>query len=66
MRSFGRPPSNQMELELPGCGSEGDALMARARLWVGRHYEEFSWYKAASRDGSQNAARPARTSACSL
>lgn len=53
MKSFGRPPSNQMELELPGCGSEGDALMARARLWAGRHYEEFSWYKDLARRESE-------------
>ncbi len=51
----GAPPSNQMQLDLPGFTDEGRQLMEEARMWAGRHYREFMWYKRrsaqASRDG---------------
>lgn len=40
----GAPPSNQMQLDLPGFTDEGREVMEAARTWVGRHYREFIWY----------------------
>jgi hypothetical protein len=38
-------PSNQMELNLPGFTQDGEILMAEARMWAGRNYDAFAWYK---------------------
>lgn len=43
-------PSNQ--LAIPGIGSDGEKLMSDARLWVTRHYDEWSFFcSEAKRDG---------------
>ena len=45
MIDYGKQPSDQMELELPGLTSSGYELMEEARKWAGRHYEEFRYFK---------------------
>ncbi len=54
MIEYGKPASNQMELELPGFSTEGQELMEEARLWAARHYSEWQWFKAEARRDSVN------------
>lgn len=54
MRAYGSPPDDQMQLELPGCTSAGEELMADARKWAGIHYDEFQWYKSFARSECRN------------
>lgn len=41
---YGEPPSNQMQMALPGLSDEGREVMDACRTWVGCHYAEFCWY----------------------
>lgn len=45
MIDYGKPASNQMQMQLPGCSDVGAELMEEARKWVARHPHEWIYYK---------------------
>lgn len=45
MINYGKEPSAQLQLDLPGYTDGGAELMKEARDWVVRHWDEWNWYK---------------------
>lgn len=49
MIDYGKPASNQSQMQIDGFSDRGLELMEEARLWVGRHYEAWMFYRSLAR-----------------
>lgn len=54
MIDYGEKPSNQMQIDLPGCTDEAKKLMEDAKQWADLHFDEFMWYKQHARAACVN------------
>lgn len=55
MRDYGKPASNQLQID--GLGTKGEELMQEAREWADEHVFEFRYYKELALEECQRSKR---------